>query len=154
MDKMGIQQIEYLQDLLVKIINWPSFKFIGATAISLAGILFDSITYDAIIALLILMAFDFVTAIIVAYKTGQPIQSARIIRSALKVAVYMLLVSSGHLAEVGINVDMFPLNFIDETIIGFLVVTELISIIENAGKMGYAIPNKLLNKLNQYKNDL
>ena len=154
MDKMGIQQFEYLKILLVKMIDWPSLKMIGASFIAIGGFLFDSMTHDAIIALLILMLFDFITAIIVAYKTGKEIRSARAIRSALKITVYMLLVSSGHLAEVGINVDMFPLNFIDETIIGFLVVTELISIIENAGKMGYAIPNKLLNKLNQYKNEL
>lgn len=151
---MGIQQYEYLKALLTKTVNLPLLKMSSTVFITTAGFLFDSLTHDAIIALLILMLFDFITAIIVAYRTGKEIQSAKILRSALKVSVYMLLVSSGHLAEVGVNVDMFPLNFIDETIIGFLVMTELISIIENAGKMGYAIPNKLLNKLNQYKDEL
>lgn len=69
--------------------------------------------------------------------------------TAGKVAAYFTLISAGNLAEHGTQ-NYIP--FLDETIIGFLCATELLSILENTGRMGYAVPQKLINKLSQYKN--
>ncbi len=74
------------------------------------------------------------------------IKSAKILRTALKTVVYFMMVSAAYLTETA-GLGFLPL---DETIIGFLAATELISLIENTANMGFAIPKKLLNKLKEY----
>ena len=89
---------------------------------------------------------DFFSAILAAYKKGKPIRSSKVFNTAMKIAVYFSLVSAGFIAEKAI-----PIGIIDDILIGFLVVTELISILENAGQAGYAIPTGLLNTLKDFK---
>lgn len=99
------------------------------------------------LALMALITFDLLTGIIAAYVAGEPIESHKIFRSAMKFGVYLILVSAAHLTDTTIFGDIH----LEEGMIGFLAVTELISIIENAGKMGYVVPKKLLNRLNELR---
>jgi toxin secretion/phage lysis holin len=110
---------------------------------------FDAVYFDALIAIVVLIIFDFLTAIAATKINGHQIQSAKVFRSAVKTCVYFLLISAGHLAETTTN---HVLPIIDETVMGFLGLTELISIMENVGLMGFAVPLKLLNQLNRLKN--
>jgi phage-related holin len=125
------------------------WKIAGAFFLSVTSFLFDGILRDAMLAVLVLCTFDFITALVACHKTNCPIESRIAFRSAIKIAVYFLLISSGRVTEVATQ-NVLP--FIDETVISFLAVTELISILENVGRMGYAIPKKLLNKLQEYGN--
>lgn len=94
-------------------------------------------------ALLVLIGFDLATAIMAKFKIGEEIESRKILKTATKTVAYALMASGAHLAE---KIVPGP-TFLDSAVISFLALTELISIIENVGKMGYAIPQKLLNKI-------
>lgn len=133
--------------IMNKIIENFELKSVSALGLSFASFFFDSLHTQALIAVLILVVFDFVTAIHATFKTQEKIESAKIFRTAVKIATYFLLISSGYIAE-----KTVPLSFLDESVIAFLAMTELISIMENTAKAGYAIPIKLLEKLKSYQN--
>ena len=142
-----IEQTKYTHSLLLGVIaNWHG-KFILGLMFSIMNFFFDSLNHDALIALLVLIVFDFFSAILVSYKLKKPIQSAKIFRTALKTAVYFLVISAGFVAQKAV-----PLDMIDDIILGFLVLTELISILENCAKSGYAVPIGLLKFLKNFKN--
>lgn len=125
---------------------WQS-KLAAGGFLSFFSFFFDALQRDALVALLALIIIDFFSALLAAYNSNESIKSAKIFRTALKIVVYFSLVSAGFLAE-----HTVAIGIIDELILGFLAVTELISILENAGKAGYAVPKGLLNTLKDYKN--
>lgn len=144
---MSIEQISYIPQLVQKVFAFFWEKLvIGLLAVPV--IFFNQAQHKAMVALLLLIIFDFLSAILVAKKNGEQIESAKIFRTALKVMVYFVMVSAGHLTNVAIGVSLY----LDTVLIGFLAVTELISILENFGKAGYAVPQQLLNQLYEYKN--
>jgi phage-related holin len=123
-------------------------KLMGGFSISAVTFLLDIRLKDQYTALLLLILFDAVSAIFVAYKTGQAIESRRFIKTAFKIVAYFGMISAGRLAEYST-----PQTFclIDETILWVCTLNELISIIENIGKLGYVIPKKLLNTMKEYR---
>lgn len=122
---------------------WPSF------VIPVIGLLFGFDSQQALKGLLVLIVIDFVTGILSAQKKGEVIKSRTAVRSAFKVVVYAMLVSAGHITE-----QITPIaTYIEEAVITFLALTELISVIENVGKMGYAIPKKLLTRLQRLRDE-
>lgn len=124
-------------------------KLIPAILIPVFGAFFGFDNLIILRALLFLIAFDFVTGVVSAHKNGEPIKSKGIVRTAFKVAVYGILVSSGYLTE-----QVTPGTWhIQDAVIVFLALTELISIIENVGRMGYAIPKKLLMRLQNLRDE-
>ena len=131
--------------MVAKILDNFQLKAIGAAGMSVFSFFFDAGHHQALIAVLILIVFDFITAIHAALKTGVAIESAKIFRTAVKVATYFLLVSAAFTAE-----KTVPLAFLDETVLGFLAMTELISIMENTAKAGFAVPRSLLEKLKSF----
>lgn len=143
-------EVSYVKAIFFKIFEGFELKILAGIAISAFSFLFDKIYADAMLAIVILTAFDFVTGIVAQKKNGIQIESSKVFRSAKKIAIYFVLISAGFLSETATN---HVLPIMDETIMGFLAVTELISILENAGHMGYAIPQKLLNQLIKYKNN-
>ncbi len=103
--------------------------------------------YASLVVIVVLMSFDLITAIMAAYKNGDPIQSRRALKTATKLSVYCILLSAMHLTE-----QVIPgTTFMDEVAASFLALTEAISIMENVGRMGYAVPLKLLNQLKDLK---
>lgn len=147
---MEPSQFLYVKVLFAKISANAPGKVIAGVAMSITEFFFDgALVETAIAALIALIIMDFITAIIACYKTGEQIKSAKVFRTALKLGIYGILVSAGHLTEKTIGVDMIPLNAIDETMLAFLGLTELISIMENSGRMGFQMPSLLLNKLKQ-----
>lgn len=93
-------------------------------------------------ALLFLIVADFSLAWISAYYRGEAIQSAKALRTGIKMVVYFLLVSSAHVAK---NPTHLP--FLDDTVIAFLALTELISVLEHGSELGFSVPKRLLNQL-------
>ena len=118
-------------------------KIPTAAILGVATYLFGVENHASLVMLLVLITFDMITAIMSEWKQGHAIESRKALKTATKTFVYGLFASGGHLTE-----QIVPgATFIDNAVISFLALTELISIMENIGKMGYAIPKKLLNKL-------
>lgn len=126
--------------------NFAIIKFPAAFLIGTAEWMFgvDNVASMKMLAMLIL--FDLLTAMGAAFKTGNAIESRKALKTVSKTVVYSMFAAAAHMT--GVIMDA---QFIAMATISFLAVTELISIVENIGKMGYAIPNKLLNKLSELR---
>jgi len=146
---MKPENISYIKEMMGGVCHDIWIKCMGALLYVPYVFLFDSEQHVGLTALLILIIFDMITGIASARYTGEIIKSSKILRTVLKICFYYLFISAGHLTEnvVGLNL------YLDETILAVLALTELISIMENIGKMGYAIPMKLLNKLHELRDD-
>ena len=139
--------IAYVWTAIVSIFDYFSLKLVLGSLYLVYSFAFDVNHTKALGAVLILVMFDFITGISAAKLSGEEIKSAKVLRSAVKTFVYLLLISGSHMFEIATQYILFA----DDMILAFLAVTELISLIENAGKMGFAVPNKLLNKLKEYR---
>lgn len=118
-------------------------KAIWATILWIFGFLFGMQMNLILECMVALMVMDMLTGMIKAARNDQPIESRKALRSALKLAVYALLVASTHLVEV-----VLPgATHLDDGMVMFLSITELISILENVGRMGYPVPQLLLQRL-------
>lgn len=113
------------------------------------ALLFGAHNGDILSALVILVAFDLITGIVAAYVAGEPITSRRALKTASKLGVYSVLCSSAFLVEGIVPAE----TIIDVSMISFLAITEFISIMENAGKMGFEVPQKLLRRAVEYRNN-
>lgn len=128
--------------------NFP-IKALISTVLLLLEFFLGAENQLIVTALVSLILIDFTTGVAAAYKNKIEVTSRRAVKSAFKVAMYGLLVAAGHLTDVAVlNANVF-----DRAVVAFLAVTELISIIENVGKMGYAIPKKLLGKLQNLRDE-
>ena len=134
--------------ILIKIVTYPGFKVLWAIIISVVSFVFGLSNFPAEFALFLLIIGDAITGMAAAYYEGSAIESRKAIKTVFKLLVYFGAIAAGHLLEVA-GVVFLP---IDETVTGWLAVTEFISIMENFGRMGYTMPNKLLNRLVEYKN--
>jgi len=141
--------IQACTNTINKFTDYASFKIIMTILYTTFSFLFDATQHAGLIALLLLIIADFITAVSAAYKNHVPIKSGKVFITAVKVLIYFTLIACAHLVEKA--VPLF--SILDETILAFLAVTELISILENAGKMGYAIPKKLLRQLEEFRDD-
>lgn len=138
-----------IKGIYTGITEFFSVKLLPSIVIPVFGVFFGLENPKILQALLILVVFDFITGIISAHVAGEEIKSKSAVRSAFKIAVYGLLVSAGHLTE-----TITPgTTFIKEAVTTFLALTEFISIIENIGKMGFAVPRKLLNQLHKLRDE-
>lgn len=137
-----------LQNIWYKMSHFIEVKLFGSLLLTSIAFLFDDALQAGLMSLFLLIIFDFVTALANAYHKKIEIQSRKIFTTAVKIVIYFGLIASANLAEHA--VPMLE-KILDETILGFLALTELISILENCGKLGFAIPQKLLNKLEEIR---
>ena len=93
-----------------------------------------------------LMVFDTILGVMATFHENQPITSRKFSRIIQKGAVYFIAISAGFYADTTIN-----FNLIQSTMIGFIGITEFISILENMGRLGYQTPKKLLNQLKDFQ---
>ena len=121
--------------------------FLSLLAI-VGSVLFGVQNYELLGLLGILVVIDMVTGIMASVKLGHPISSRRILKTATKSVVYLMLFSAAYLT--GSIVPPIE-GFVVNGVISFLAITEFISVMENIAKMGYAIPRKLLNQLNDFE---
>lgn len=142
---MNAENIKYCFSVLGRICENSIIKSTASTGLIVMNFLFDASQKKSIIALIVLVAMDFVTALYASYKNHEHIQSHKALRTAIKLAIYFLIISAGYIAEEPMHVDI-----LDDIIIGFLASTELISILENMAKSGYAVPKALLNRLKKF----
>lgn len=148
-NNMTVNITTHIKEVFYGIGEFVSIKLVPSYLLPVFGYLIGFENFFILKALVVIIIFDFITGIFAAYKTEEVIKSKKAIRSAYKLAVYGLLVSAGHLTDI----IVFNTNFIETAMSTFLVLTELISIIENADKMGYAVPQKLLNQLHRWRDE-
>lgn len=108
---------------------------------------FDVSTKPMLLGLIALILFDMITAVYANYKKGHKIESRKLAKTARKIAIYFIIISAGFISEPATQI-----HIIDNTIIGVLTATELLSILENAGKAGVAVPKSVIKMLEKYKN--
>ena len=129
--------------------SYVAFKCASVIGLLTYSFFFGDIKETIIISVIVLTIMDMITGIMASVRDGDSIQSRKFLKTAIKIFVYLLMISAGHLAE-----NLFGFDFkADEVITAVLGVTELISILENASRMGYAIPRKLLNQLKDFKSN-
>ena len=131
---------------IVTTIFEPTILKIGASVAITIFFLFGDLHLQALIAVLMLMVFDTVLGLAATYHENQPITSRKFSRVIQKGAVYFIAISSGYYADTTISFDI-----IQSTMIGFIGITEFISILENMGRLGYQTPKKLLNQLKDFQ---
>lgn len=140
-----------IYESVLSIINYSWLKLTGAFSLATLGFFFDLGQEDLLISLLALIIIDSITAVYANFKKGNPIESRKMAKTAGKIAIYFIVVSAGFMAE-----NMLPflddgVKIIDELILGYFVITELISILENSKRAGVPIPDKVYNLLKEYK---
>lgn len=125
------------------------FKMFGAYLLLFADFLFGIEPKTALIALLMLVIADFLTGVTASVMTGARVKSAKVYRTGIKLAIYFLAISSGHFVEVALGMNIGA----DEMLIVFFAVTEFVSIMENMARLGFATPKKLLNIMEDIRNN-
>ncbi|MFA5433212.1 MAG: phage holin family protein [Candidatus Paceibacterota bacterium] len=140
---------EYIVNIFISFKNCFDIKIVCSYLMIVFSFLFNLDAVDALAGLTIIILFDFITAIWANKKCGVQIESKKAIRSAFKVLVYGILISSSHLTDKALGITDWKIS-LEFAMTSFLFISELISIIENVGLMGYMIPKKMLNSLKNY----
>jgi len=135
----------HFQEIAVTIFE-PSLLKIGASIIIAVSFLFGDLHSQALIAILMLMVFDTILGLLATLHEKQPITSRKFSRVVQKGAVYFIAISAGFYADTTIS-----FNIIQSTMIGFIGITEFLSVMENMGRLGYQTPKKLLNQLKDFQ---
>lgn len=146
-----IDTIEYLKYTILVAFKPSVFKFLFSGFFISASFVFDITHGTSLLALFILVLMDFLTGISAAKYVGEPIRSSKIKHTAIKMTAYFAIIAASHLAEKGL---ISYLAVIDETVTAFFLLTELISLLENMGRLGIQTPKKLLNQLTDVKSKL
>lgn len=139
-----------IREIGFSFLHFANAKIGLAIVIGIAEFLFGVQDNQSLLALLILVVIDLATGVGSTRFTAEPITSRRVFKTAVKTSVYLVLICSAHLTEYIIP----GVTFIDEAMISFLALTELVSIMENIGKMGYMVPQKLLNQLRTKRDEI
>lgn len=142
--------ISHVWSVFQSFTRYIEVKIAGGLLVTLYSFFFSVHLWQAMLAVLALVTFDMFTGVAAAKKTGVPIESRNVCKSAFKLGVYGLLVSSGHLTDVALGIPPTWFN-LESAMIGFLAATELISILENVGRMGFAVPQRILNQLEDFR---
>lgn len=130
-------------------VEYFGLKMVWSVLITIMGYLVGAQHFEMIYALMFLAMIDFITGLFSAKINGLEITSKKSMRSASKFVVYILFIAAAHLSE-----SILPgETFFENIVTSFLALTEFISIIENIGGMGFAIPQQLLNKLRKYRDE-
>ena len=141
----------YLKYCIAVAFHPSVFKAIVAVLIIVYSFLFDNAHSQSLLALFVLVLMDFVSGIYASKKVGDPIRSSKIKHTAIKLTAYFGVIAGAHLAESGL---ISFIAVLDETVIAFFLCTELVSLLENVGRLGFNTPKKLLNQLQDVKSKL
>lgn len=142
-----METLIYIKSLIVTIItDHLSAKVVSSVVFTLGTFFFAGLSSKALVALLVLIIIDYVTAIWNQHREGHLISSKLSIKTPIKVLAYYTMIASGHLVEYGIPAQV---QFIDDTILTFLLITEFLSVLRHFSSLGYKTPSKLINQLRE-----
>lgn len=140
---------EYIINIFNSFKNIFDIKIVCSYLVIVFSFLFNISATEILSGLIVIILFDFITAVWANKKRGFQIESRKAIRSAFKVLVYGILISASHLTDKALGIVDWEIS-LEFAMVAFLFVSELISIIENVGMMGYIVPKKILNSLKNY----
>jgi len=135
----------HFSEIVTTIFEPTIIKIAASIAITIL-FFFGDLHLQALVAVLMLMLFDTILGLMATYHEGQPITSRKFSRVIQKGTVYFIAISAGYYADTTIS-----FNIIQSTMIGFIGITEFISILENMGRLGHQTPKKLLNQLKDFQ---
>ena len=124
----------------------PSLFKLSAGFMLTVSFLFGNLYHDAIVAVLMLMVFDTMLGVGATVYEGSALTSRKFARAIYKGIIYMVSISAGYFLD-----TTMPIALAQTTMIGFIAVTEFISILENMGRMDMETPKKLLNQLKDFQ---
>jgi toxin secretion/phage lysis holin len=146
-----MEDVKYAIMRIDALIEPTTLKIITSAIVAILYFLFGNLHVEALVAIAMLMSFDTVLGMLASYNEGKEITSRRFSRAVLKGIVYYMAISAGYFAD--LTLQSSGVAFIQATMIGFVGVTEFISILENLGRMGYKTPKSLLNQLKDKYHD-
>lgn len=104
-----------------------------------------------ILTMLALVLADLITGIWAAYKSQQPITSAKLRTTVTKLLIYLIAVCIGYLTETYLLEGLLPIS---KLIAGAVGLVELTSLLENANKiLGQNLFKMLIDKLGSANKD-
>ena len=138
-----------IYEILNNSCNFCWFKIPISYILGMLAYLIGDGNFGSMIAITVLITIDLITAIMAEFKIGNPIESRKMLKTATKLVVYTLFLAAINLTE-----GIVPgTTFLDEMVLSFLALTEAISVTENVGRMGYAVPQRILNQLKMLKDE-
>jgi phage-related holin len=145
---MKPEHVEYIPYIYAKMTAYLDLKIFLGLVWSALVYLFDRGQAEAMIALFLLTLVDWIFGVAASKKSGERITSAKFFRTPIKLAVYFALIACSRISEYALP---GAIAFLDETMVAGLVITELLSVFEKSGKMGFIIPKRLLNQLEELR---
>lgn len=127
--------------ILENVFDSAKWKLLASTVVAAATFLFGVADFNIIIGMVFLVFGDFALGVAASHSQGQEITPKQAFRSPLKLLVYGVMVAGAHIID-GMVLDT---GFVEQSMVVFLSITEFISILRNAGLLGFAIPQKVLN---------
>lgn len=127
--------------------NNNAIKSILAALCTLCGFLFGD-RDGLMIALVVLIVLDYISGVIAA-AVEKKLSSAVGAKGIAKKVFMLLIVAVANIVDINVIGEGHVLKSV--TVI-FYIANECISLIENGGRLGVPVPNKLLDVLKQLKN--
>ncbi|MDD4110200.1 MAG: phage holin family protein [Clostridia bacterium] len=140
----------YIWGVLLSLKANFSFNVLISFLVASLSFLFGADSLDILFCFLFINIFDFITGTMASKIKGDLISSNRMIHSVYKLLAYSIAISASHFLDVISGLSMLPVQY---TTITYLAVVETVSVFENLGKMGFNMPNKILNNLKEYIED-
>lgn len=141
-----------LEQVAVTASNHVTVKATAAAIVSLFAYFFDVGLYPAMLALFTLSILDLLTAFLARGENPVEPFSRPIRKTAHKIAGYFVSISSVFILAKIVSTDIgIDLTVLDNMLVWFFVVHEVVSIIENLNKAGIPIPVPFLDKLKKVK---
>lgn len=140
--------LSYTFEKLNKVFSVSEAKLTASVGMAVSSFFFGDLYTQALIAVTMLVAIDTLFGIAAAYANKEEIKSRRFGRVVVKGAVYFSAISAGFFAD-----QTIPFDFVQAGMIGFVGMTEFISILENVGRLGFQTPKKLLNQVKDLRDN-
>lgn len=141
-----------LEQVAVTASNHVTVKATAAAIVSLFAYFFDVGLYPAMLALFTLSILDLLTAFLARGENPVEPFSRPIRKTAHKIAGYFVSISSVFILAKIVSTDIgIDLTVLDNMLVWFFVIHEVVSIIENLNKAGIPIPVPFLDKLKKVK---
>jgi len=135
--------IQYTQETCAALASGFWAKCLGAIGMLILQFSFGTIGFQIILAVILLIIIDTITGIVGAYKQKDPISSKRFFDSVIKLIFFPMIIAAASIVQTAIGTSVL---LIPQVVAGYLAMHEFLSIIENFEKIGYKIPQKILNK--------
>lgn len=149
--------LTYTQAFLSDIKLFALWKALAATFVAIAAYLIGFDDLSIFLALIVLVAIEFVVMVISAVYTapiGKRIKSflegieIYAFGTSIQVVTYGLLTSAAHLTDTIVVNDN---TFLESMVISFLAMSQMVRIVKSTGKMGFSLPASFVTWLEEYK---